>query len=209
MVKIDTGRDQPLEEYIITYVKDSPCWGEIPTLQIDQILWMPDAGVRAEGQLCTDGEYLYVHMRAVEEEIRAEFTEPLSPVCQDSCLEFFFKLASEECYFNFEINPNGCLVSQFGRSGPDRFYFVRENEREYFDIHTNRTSDGWEVFYRIPRAFIGMFYPGYRFEGVLMANMYKCGNLTRRKHFLSWAPVHSEVPNFHRPEDFRVMRFEY
>ncbi|MDO4870099.1 MAG: carbohydrate-binding family 9-like protein [Bacillota bacterium] len=46
-------------------------WDEIPVLKIDQVLWLPDAGIRAEGQLCYDEAGLNVHMRAVEENIRA------------------------------------------------------------------------------------------------------------------------------------------
>ena len=38
----------------------------------------------------------------VAEAIRAENTAPLSPVYEDSCLEFFFMRAGGKNYFNFE-----------------------------------------------------------------------------------------------------------
>ena len=186
-------------------VKAQPQWDEIPRLYLDNILWTEDTGIRAEGQLCCGGDALYVHMRAVEKDIRAEYKEQLSPVFRDSCLEFYFMPGREKNYFNIEMNANGCMTLQYGRSGPDRFTLVRENEKEYFDIRTGRTPDGWEIFYRIPLGSIRLFCPDFSFEGALRANMYSCGGNTR--HFLSWAPVHSEKPDFHRPQDFGTMRF--
>ena len=180
-------------------------WGQVPVLKIDQVLWLEDAGIRAEGQLCYDEEGLYVHMRATEENIRAEYTEPLSPVFCDSCLEFFFMIEGEENYFNFEVNPNGCMTIQYGKE--DRFDIVRENSKEYFDITTARTEDGWEVFFKIPAAFIRLFHKDFNFDRDILANMYKCGNDTVQKHFLAWRPIDTERPNFHAPKYFGKMEF--
>ena len=196
-------------EYWIKKVENDFDWADIPALSIDRVLWTDDCGVRAAGQLCCDGENLYVHLSAVEEDIRAEYTEPLSPVNEDSCLEFFFMLDGADNYFNFEINPNGCLRCQFGPAKTDRIDIARSDSSEYFGIQTDRTADGWEVFYRIPLDFIRLFYPEYRFEGNLMANMYKCGDKTVHKHYLSWSPIDLDTPNFHCPEFFGRMRFEH
>ena len=95
--------------YDVMKVSGDIDWDTIPEIPINEVLWTEDYGIRATGQLCYDDEYLYVHQHAVEKEIRAENTEPLSPVYEDSCLEFFFKLDDSPNYFNFEINPNGCL----------------------------------------------------------------------------------------------------
>ena len=73
---------------VISKISGTPDWDNIPVLPIDRVLWTDDTGVRALGQLCYDEENLYVHLRAFEKDIRAENTEPLSPVHEDSCLEF-------------------------------------------------------------------------------------------------------------------------
>lgn len=195
-------------EYGIQEVDGIIDWENVPELAIDQVLWTPDVGIKATGQICYDTENMYIHLSTVEKDIRAENTEPMSPVYEDSCLEFFFMLPEEDNYFNFEVNPNGCLNIQFGPEKTDRVFLVREDGEEYFDIHTDRTADGWEVFYRVPLNFIRLFYPGYNWEGDILANVYKCGNKTIHKHYLSWAPVHSEKPNFHQPDDFGIMYFE-
>lgn len=208
--KDDTATaDQPAGEvYTITKISGEPDWSKIPTAPIDHVLWTGDADVRAQGQLCYDEENLYVHLSAVEKDIRAENTEPLSPVWEDSCLEFFFQLPDADNYFNFEVNPNGCMCIQFGPAKTDREDIVRRDGEEYFGIHTDRTADGWEVYYRIPLKFIQLYYPEYQFGGELLANLYKCGDKTAKPHYLSWNPIDLEKPNFHCPEFFGKMVFE-
>ncbi|MBQ3373012.1 MAG: hypothetical protein IJG40_07765 [Oscillospiraceae bacterium] len=195
------------KEYSIVRRDERSDWAEVPTISVDSILWEPDCGVRANGQFCYDEENLYVHLWAIEEHIRAEYTAPLSPVHKDSCLEFFFMPTEGDRYFNFEINPNGCLHIGFGYDRKNRAVLVRRDAMELFQIKTARTPDGWEVFYRIPLAFLRIFYPDFTFSGSIHANVYKCGDETVKAHYLSWNPVTSEQPDFHRPEDFGVIKF--
>ena len=195
-----------MKEYTIVRVKAQINWSCVPVLETDNILWEPDCGIQAFGQFCYNDENLYVHLRAVEEQIRAQYTAPLSPVHKDSCLEFFFMPGDR--YFNFEINPNGCLHIGFGYNRQDRTVLFRKDEAQFFEINTNRTADGWEIFYRIPISFIRLFYPNYLFDGSMRANVYKCGDETSHIHYLSWNSVSSETPDFHRPQDFGKMFFE-
>ena len=203
----DKGPQMKKESYTVVKTDKEPDWSKVPVLQIDKVLWTEDFGIRAQGQLCYSDDALFVHLRAVEKDVRAENTEPLSPVFEDSCLEFFLMIVDAPNYFNFEINPNGCLSIQFGPSKPDRIEIVRADAGEYFNIHRNRTGDGWEVFYQIPLAFFRLFFPDFQFDGEMAANFYKCGNKTVHKHYLSWSPIDLEEPNFHCPEYFGVIRF--
>lgn len=106
-----------MKEYVILKVNSIPDWNAVPVLAVDTILWEPDCGIRMTQQLCYDETALYVRQRAWEANIRAEYSAPLSPVHEDSCMEFFFAFGADERYFNFEINPNGCIELGFG---PDR-----------------------------------------------------------------------------------------
>ena len=197
-----------IEAYRIRAVAGEPDWTSVPVLETRYMLWMPVVGINAWGQFCHDAENLYVRLRAKERKIRAEYTAPLSPVCRDSCLEFFFMPEGEDRYFNFEINPNGCLYIGFGHGRADSTVLYRKDMHELFGIRTARTPDGWEVSYRIPLSFLRLFQPGFSFTGVLRANVYKCGDLTEHEHYLSWNEVTSETPDFHRPQDFGRMIFE-
>lgn len=64
--------------YTICRVEGAVDWSQIPSFAIDHVQWTDDFGIRAGGQLCYDDENLYVHLFAVEDEIQAEYTAPLS-----------------------------------------------------------------------------------------------------------------------------------
>ena len=127
-----------MKEYRIKRVTGSFNWDEIPELAVDQILWEPDWGIRAFGRICYDEDNLYLRLRAVEENIRAEYLSPMSPVCTDSCLEFFF--LPEDRYFNIEINPNGCMFVGLGHDRSDTAPLPRDDYTELLDIQTKRTD---------------------------------------------------------------------
>ena len=156
---------------------------------------------------CHDGSFLYIRLRAAEAHIRAEYTAPLSPVCRDSCLEFFFMPEDDGRYLNLEVNPNGCLLAGFGRGRADRVFLHRDDLADLLALKAERTPEGWEVSYRLPLSFLRLFWPGFAFAGALRANFYKCGDLTAQEHYLSWNPVTSDAPDFHRPQDFGRLVF--
>ena len=78
-----------MSTYIVRKMAE-PDWSAVPAVELVHQKWLEPNGVRAWAQACHDGENLYVRMSAQEEKIRATLTEPLSMVCIDSCLEFFF-----------------------------------------------------------------------------------------------------------------------
>lgn len=197
-----------MNTYVIMPTNGQPDWEKVPALAVDNILWLPDAGIRMTQQVCYDGEKLYVHQKAVEANIRAENTDLLSQACEDSCMEFFF--CPEEKtnrYFNFEWNFNGCLSLGFRTDRKNAVRLQLKNHKELFQFHSAKTADGWEIFYEIPATFVQLFIPDFSLQpgNKLRANCYKCGDLTEKPHYLSWNPVTSEKPDFHRSQDFGCM----
>ena len=196
-----------MRKYTIFETNGAPDWSAVPAISVGCVLWEPDCGVRMAQQLCYDETAFYVRQRAKESAIRAEYTAPLSPVHEDSCMEFFFALGEDDRYFNFEINPNACFELGFGPNRRNRIRLCHKNEQETFQAQCIRTTDGWTAEYRIPMDFLRLFYPDFRPEtGVrFRANCYKCGDLTEHPNYLAWNPITSETPDFHRPQDFGSM----
>lgn len=199
-----------MRHYTITPVHTaSPVWTEVPVLEVDNVQWLPDAGIRMTQQVCYDADNLYVRQQAWERDIRAQRTGYLQQVCEDSCMEFFFAPGRDDRYFNMEINPNGCIHLGFGPGRHGRVQVVPKQMEQLFDVHAERTEDGWALTYRIPLSFLRLFFPECHFApGVtLRANCYKCGDLTAQPHYITWNPVTSETPDYHRPQDFGLMIF--
>lgn len=199
-----------MKEYVIEKTVGAPDWTKVPELKVDNICWLPDAGVRMEQQICHDDEKIYVHQVAHEKNIRAELTDKLGSICTDSCMEFFFSPVPEDGrYFNIELNLNGAIFLGFGHGRADSIRLIPEDHKKLFNIRTDKTADGWEIFYEIPLEFLHVFYPDYDFKSgrVIRANCFKCGDLTVQPHYMMWSDTTSETPDFHRPQDFGRMIF--
>ena len=58
----------------------------------------------------------------------------------------------------------------------------------------------WSVAMGIPFDLLG--YPEGVRPSVLRANLYKCADETAVPHYVSWNPIDTPAPDFHRPEFF-------
>lgn len=195
-----------MRTYAIQRTDRAPDWDAVQPLSVDRHLWLPSEQIAMTVQICYDETALYVRMQAVEQNIRAEHRVPLSQVCEDSCMEFFFSPEGDARYMNVEINPNGCSLLGIGTCRADRVRIVPK-KAETLNIRTERTADGWSLSYQLPLSFLRVLFPGFALQPgtVLRANCYKCGDLTAAPHYLAWNNVESAAPDFHRPCDFGLM----
>lgn len=183
-------------------------WANVPALQLTNQLWLRQHSVSAKAQLCYDHTALYVRLEAVEENIRAVHKGLLDPVCEDSCLEFFFSpMAGDSRYFNIEVNPNGAIYLGFGRNVQGLQRIVAENPAIAPAI--TFTENGWTAEYAIPYDFIRLFFPEFAptAGSSIRANCYKCGDETETPHWLCWAPIPEGTDTFHCPQHFGTMYF--
>lgn len=193
--------------YTYTIVKRTD-WANVPVLEMKNELWPREHAVSAQAQLCYDDTALYVRLQAREKNIRAFYTGVLDPVCEDSCLEFFFSPVAEDGrYFNIEVNPHGAMYLGFGENVQQLQRIVAENPAIQPII--TRTCDGWVAEYVIPYTFIRLFFPAFApvSGSSIRANCYKCGDKTEKPHWLCWAPIPEGTDTFHCPQYFGTMYF--
>jgi len=160
-------------------------------------------------------EELQVSFRVYEENPLVRYTRQNDPVFRDSCVEFFVQPApdTDARYLNLELNAAGTLKIGLGEGRHDRIY-LEQGEHPPLHIQTeiNRTDETtgslfWSACLRIPTEWLSTLFPsftpstGFRMRG----NFYKCGDETASPHYGSWSKVTSEVPDFHRSEDFGLL----
>ncbi len=194
-------------QHFVPYVT-TPDWDHVPAVTLEHTGWLPTCPISAQAQICHDGNNLYIRQEAKEENIRATLTGALEQVCNDSCLEFFFApFANDDRYLNFEVNPLGTLYLGFGKERSTR---VRQlvADTSIFHIQPFSTEHGWGVTYTIPGDFIRMYAPEFDFTAPAAGNFYKCGDMTKVRHYLSWSMLTCELPDYHRRQDFGVLNFE-
>ena len=148
------------------------------------------------------GEKLWLHYMVKGDFVKAEFQHDHDPVWQDSCVEFF--VAVDSGYMNIEFNALGNCLAAFGegRGNRERLSVDDMNQIIRWAPFTaenvpNHSLADWQLTVAIPLTLIKL-WSGKAFR----ANFYKCGDHTSIPHFVSWAPIATEKPDFHRPEFF-------
>ena len=160
---------------------------------------------RTEGSLVVD-------FRVSGLDLRAENKEDNGSQWEDSCVEFFVEDPDGSVYYNFEINALGKVLAC---AGPDRSHCTPRPEEEMKAIarfasvsKVDTEKEGlqnWRVCIIIPFELIGI--DPENLPKKIRANFYKCGDKTAHPHYVSWAPIDTPQPDFHRPEFFGELRF--
>ena len=188
---------------------EAPEWDKIEVLQLQETGWLEPTGISASARICHDSENIYVRLEATEENIRAQLTDPLSQVCEDSCVEFFLAPdINDTRYINFEWNPLGTLYLGFGGGRATRMRLIVKKPNELFAPSPFHTENGWGIEFKVPAAFIRSFFPDFKLNGKCACNFYKCGDCTVAPHYLAWSRPLTEKPDFHRREFFGTLVFE-
>ncbi|MCR4823888.1 MAG: hypothetical protein K5849_00865 [Bacteroidales bacterium] len=163
-------------------------------------------------ELSHSGECLHLRYLVTEAAVRAVCAADGEHSWEDSCVEFFFAPREDGLYYNLECTCVGKIYLCRGRerhgrerlpealcSGIRRRCTLGE---EPFGLREEPTS--WEVLLDIPASTFGL----ETFEGLqARGNLYKCGDKLPVPHYLSWAPIDTPKPDFHRPEFFDTMVF--
>ncbi len=177
--------------------------------QVDQVNW-PEAFPYAPlcaGRIARTEDGLVVDFRVSGLDLRALNTEDNGCQWEDSCVEFFVGNPDGSEYYNFEINPLGKVLAAMG---PDRNKRVQRPAEQMAEILRIAQFEGpqdfsggiwnWRVTVVIPFSLVGL--DPENLPERLRANFYKCGDKTAHPHFLSWNPVGTPSPDFHRPDFF-------
>ena len=196
-----------METYTILH-QTTPDWSAVPTVELHHTGWLAEVPVRAWAQLCADDDGLWVRLEAEESPVRATLCEPLDEVYNDSCLEFFLAPdPNDSRYINFEFNPLGNIYLGFSSTRPNRVRQIVGSVEALFRPAPFFTRKGWGIIYHIPYDFIRNYFPNFLPHGEMAGNFYKCGDMTLQPHYLSWMKMNTDTPDFHRRQDFGVLRF--
>ena len=181
---------------------------------ISEVNWPSDYPYApfAHGRIARTEDALVVDFRVSGLDLRAENKEDNGSQWEDSCVEVFIQDPSGTIYYNFEVNPLGKVLAC---TGPDRNHrtprpsvemqqILRFGQRENGPLDQSGVQS-WRVGLVIPFSLIGV--DPEHLPNSIRANFYKCGDLTAHPHFLSWAPISTEKPDFHRPDFFGELLF--
>ena len=170
-------------------------------------------------KIAYDDEALYLLFEVHDQYVKAVHTGYQADVWKDSCVEFFFTPGENRRfgYFNLEINCSGHALFQFWENG----VVTEISKKDFGRIEIYHTLPKiiveeivspltWFVEYRLPVEILKKYTrvtkpePGKKWR----INLYKCADETSHPHWLMWAKIDNDKPNFHLPEYFGELNFE-
>lgn len=170
---------------------------------------------KVEFKIFYSKESLYINYNVLENSIKAKYNNINDPVYKDSCVEFFVSNGKGE-YCNFEFNCIGTKYAGHGSSRQDSKPMdiqLVETINTYPSLGTKTFEEKlgefrWSLIVEIP---LTLFYSD-KIENIksinMECNLYKCGDGLTSPHYLSWNPIKTKQPDFHRPEYFGNMKFK-
>jgi len=141
--------------------------------------------------------------------LRAANTIDNQNVNEDSCVEFFVKQPDQDFYYNFEFNCIGiCKAAKHFKTRDNFTYFTKDQLLKigrWSSIGPKAFNElngmfSWELCVNIPFELLDV--DSNMLPEKLMGNFYKCADATEQPHYVSWNPIPTVKPDFHRPEFF-------
>ncbi len=156
-----------------------------------------------------------LHFKVKEADVRGFVVQDLGPVSSDSCVEFFACMGDDDVYYNIECNCLGYISMGARKTRNEKEHAsseILQQIKRWTTFGSNpmgeiRRQTEWECAIVIP--FTAFFKHSIQDNSGqnIRANFYKCGGSDEYKHYVSWNPIKSEKPDFHRPECFGLISF--
>ena len=182
---------------------------------IDCVNWPEEYPYRpfAGGMIARSESHICVMYCVRGQDLRAKALEDQGKVWEDSCCEMFISHPTDGTYYNFELNCIGTLLvaKRTGRHDPSnlspeqmsRIKRFTSLPRKEYDVEGEVFS--WTSGLCIPMDLIGI--DSENLPRSVRANFFKCADGTPHIHFLSWNPIGTPSPDFHRPAFFGELFF--
>ncbi|WP_340113030.1 carbohydrate-binding family 9-like protein [Maribellus mangrovi] len=186
-------------------------------LQSIEVINWPDYPYKPElkFRIAHTGTEIWLKFYVREKYIRALETRTNGDVYKDSTVEFFIALNNDR-YYNFEFSCIGTIHAGYG-TGRGKRLLVNPKIAEKIEVTSSlgeqpfEEKQGdfkWEMMIKIPIDCFAFDKLSSLKELQAKGNFYKCGDETSEPHFVSWNPINTKTPDYHRPEFFGEIEFE-
>lgn len=162
-----------------------------------------------------NGTHLLIHYRVTEKRTLGTMASDLDALYKDSCCEFFCKNEGDSLYYNIESNCLGYILMECGSGRDNRTASTAENlqcidrwaslGRESIGLIEQETH--WELALAVPIAAFWRHNYSTLSGRTFLVNVYNCVGSGSDRQYITWNPIDSPSPDFHRPEYFRRLYF--
>jgi len=162
-----------------------------------------------------NGTSLLIHYRVTEKRTLGKMMNDLDPVYKDSCCEFFCMNEGDSLYYNIESNCIGSILMECGSGRGNRTASTKENlqcidrwaslGRESIGLIEQETH--WELALVLPVATFWQHNYSTFSGKTFRVNVYNCLGSGNDRQYVTWNPIDTPSPDFHRPEYFKRLYF--
>jgi hypothetical protein len=161
------------------------------------------------------GDRLFIKYKVKEPFLSVKKRRVNELVNKDNCVEFFLAFENDHGYYNFEINCLGSIKAAFGNNRKHRRFLpasVLNSIEDNITLSINNLNTdkfiSWELCLTL-NASDFCFHQQASFSGLSgKVNFTKCGDNLPNPHYLTWANIIAEKPDFHQPGFFGEIVFE-
>jgi hypothetical protein len=157
------------------------------------------------------GDTLQLNFKVREDRSIARSTFDNDRVWEDSCVEFFIQFEGEQEYYNLEASCNGYILLGYRKDRSSAEHapqevmdkIIRKPSLGKGVVFEEQHVEEWTLALEIP---VEAFWKSNLkdFSTVkAKGNFYKIADALARPHYVSWAPISTEKPDYHRPEFFQ------
>jgi len=196
-------------------------WKKIRALNITNYMGsVPAFKPSVQAKMAYDKENLFIIFRVKDQFVRCITKDINGPVWEDSCVEFFFSPDDNfpERYFNLEINCGGTPLMHYNRVPKKEITELAAEDIKMIQIaHTMpqiinpeiKLPVEWTIEYKIPLTMLEKYSRVVRPRSGInwRGNFYKIAENNSNPHYLTWAVVKNDIPDFHLPQFFGILKF--
>lgn len=162
-----------------------------------------------------NGSSMLIHYRVSEKRTIGTMENDLDGVYKESCCEFFCMELGDSLYYNIESNCLGSILMQCGSSRNSRTTSAADNLKQIdrwaslgrSSVDTIPSQTHWELALVVPLTAFWRHSYGTLDGKTFLVNVYNCVGSGDDRQYVTWQPVVSDAPDFHRPEYFRPVHF--
>lgn len=188
---------------------------QLPTHKLDCVSWVDfPYKPNVTFNIAYSEEAIFVRFDVQENVLRINNYESNQPVYEDSCVEFFISF-SDQHYYNLEFNAIGIGLVGYGTNDKTQRQRLSSERIHQIKTFSNISKNGrgedvkWSLMIYIPIELFKEESVSSLKGRKAMANFYKCGDMLPEPHYISWSPIQADEPNFHLPEYFGQVNFNF
>lgn len=205
-------QDIPLQSIPDVFEKKGVVYHSITEVNWQEFPYLP----QTQFAMAYSSDKIVLHYKVEEDDVRGFVTEDFGPVSSDSCVEFFACMGQDDLYYNIECNCLGFITMAVRKSRTEKEYASSEivqSIKRYTtfgpqSIGEIKKKSLWNCVLEIPFSTFFKHNITNLSGKSVRANFYKCGGSDEYKHYVSWNPIESDKPDFHRPECFGTILFD-